>query len=471
MKSCPCLVIAGSKFSGWAPSTADNSVMSEAKASKSAVEPDNRPVWRRPWFQWAAGALVVMAVLAYVLPPVFKLLYATRTVLVPVLVGMTLAYVVNPLVTWVNVKWRVPRQISAGAILLGTGVLVLALTVFLGSTLVSQASKLIRNAPEYAQTIADHLDVDLQEVRERAENAVRHSLGAGAASDAEQAEQAITTAATEVTNATVVATQPTENMELSAATTQPTAADPSSTTGSLADIDLTALAQHAMAVLDVGYSVVASTIGFTTYLVVAVMVIAFCFFFFVWKFDALIHWFVPFIPASHREPVLDVIRKCDKSVSAFIRGRLIQVGSVATVLSAGWFITGGAGGYWLLLGLFGGALNLIPYAPVIVWPIAVGLTWLEAVSPGGPGFSWIHVLLWPSVVYLVAQTLDGWVVEPIVQGQATNLDPLTVLLVVLIGASLMGFLGMLIAIPAAACIKIIARDLVLPRLRDMASQV
>ena len=96
-------------------------------------EPTEPPVWRRRWFQWSIGVIVVMAALAYILPPVFKLLYATRTVLVPVLVGLALAYIVNPMVTWIHRKWKVPRQVLAGTILLLVAVVAVGLTGLLDS--------------------------------------------------------------------------------------------------------------------------------------------------------------------------------------------------------------------------------------------------------------------------------------------------------------------------------------------------
>jgi predicted PurR-regulated permease PerM len=75
------------------------------------------------------------------------------------------------------------------------------------------------------------------------------------------------------------------------------------------------------------------------------------------------------------------------------------------------------------------------------------------------------------VVYLIAQLADGWLVEPVVQGKATNLDPLTVMLAVIIGGSLAGLLGMLLAIPFAACGKILAREVILPELRQFAEGI
>ena len=74
-----------------------------------------------------------------------------------------------------------------------------------------------------------------------------------------------------------------------------------------------------------------------------------------------------------------------------------------------------------------------------------------------------------SIVYVIAQSLDGWVIEPLVQGKATGMDALTVLLVVLAGGALLGILGVVLAVPIAACIKILCQEILLPKLRNFAA--
>jgi predicted PurR-regulated permease PerM len=222
----------------------------------------------------------------------------------------------------------------------------------------------------------------------------------------------------------------------------------------------------------VGYEVIASTIGFATYMTLAVVIIAFCFYFFVWKFRSITSWFVPFIPQSHRRQTLRVLKLMDRSVSGFIRGRLVQSLVVAIVLSVGWSPLLADVPYYLLLGIGGGLLNLIPYAAVVAWPLAMLLAWLDILAAGQVSYGldvW-HVFILPTLVYLVAQGLDGWVIEPLVQGKVTNLEPATVLLAVLIGGSLAGLLGMLIAIPTAACLRILAQEVVLPKLKQWAAE-
>jgi predicted PurR-regulated permease PerM len=112
-------------------------------------------------------------------------------------------------------------------------------------------------------------------------------------------------------------------------------------------------------------------------------------------------------------------------------------------------------------------LNLIPFAAVIGFLAALVLVLVDTAA-GGAGFG-IWTLIWPTAVYVFAQGLDGWVVEPLVQGKATDLDPVSVLIAVMVGGALAGLLGMLIAIPTAACIKILSREVILPRLRKLAA--
>lgn len=377
------------------------------------------PIWRTRWFGHLLTALLVLAVIGLVLPPLLAVMYAVRPVLLPVLIGVGLAYAADPLARWAKRRLRIPRPASALTLMTAIGLILLGLLIYLVPKLIAQVYDLIRNLPTYLEQLAAQLHIDVSEL------VIQLEQMAGLA---------------------------------------PAQVGPEG-----APLDVGAASATVAGWLGVGIGVIGSTIGYATYVALAIVVICFCFFFFMWKFDRISAWFVPFIPASRREHAIVVLRKMDVSVSGFIRGRLIQATVVAVVLSVGWSPLFADVPYWLLLGVGSGFLNLIPYAAVVGWPLAVGLAWLDTVTTGGSTFNVWHVVVWPSVVYIFAQSLDGWVVEPLVQGKATNLDPLTVLLVVLVGGSLAGLLGLLIAIPAAACAKILAQEVLLPRLRAWAA--
>jgi predicted PurR-regulated permease PerM len=68
------------------------------------------------------------------------------------------------------------------------------------------------------------------------------------------------------------------------------------------------------------------------------------------------------------------------------------------------------------------------------------------------------------VVVVVAHLIDGFILSPIVLKETTNLHPVVILLAVLVGAELMGFWGILAAIPMAGVIQFGIREWVLPRM-------
>jgi len=143
----------------------------------------------------------------------------------------------------------------------------------------------------------------------------------------------------------------------------------------------------------------------------------------------------------------------DDAVSGFFRGRLaIALGS-AVLYSLAWAFTGIR--YWFLLGLITGILTIIPYASLIGWPLAIALKYLDVLSSNAGGFDLMTIVIWPSLAYLLVQFIESWLLTPWVQSQSMDMNAVTVLIV---------FYGLLLAIPIAACLKILAQELVLPRL-------
>ena len=378
----------------------------EGSGDPQALKKNTSParyVWQKLWFQWVFGLIMFFLFLSFVIPPIYYLLSTVSGVLTPMLLGLGLAYIFNPLVTWCERRHGLPRPAAAAIMLALVVVVVLGGITAMIPPAYQQSIRLSENAPQYTETILGWMDIEAEEARDRVEQWVQA-------------------------------------------------------------FDWTAVNTGVVRkTLGVGAGALFSGLSFVGYLVMAAIVTSFCFFFFTWKFEPLKAWFVPLIPVTYRAQTLRVLGLMDQTVAAIIRGRLIQSLCVMVVLCLGWWIAGVPS--WLLLGVLGGLLNLLPYAAIAAWPLAVGVTVLEVTTGGGTGMAIVSAVAWPTVVYLIAQSLDGWVVEPLVQGQATGMDPLTVLLVVLAGGALLGLLGMILAIPVAACIKILSQELILPKLR------
>ena len=80
------------------------------------------------------------------------------------------------------------------------------------------------------------------------------------------------------------------------------------------------------------------------------------------------------------------------------------------------------------------------------------------------GSTW-WILLAPLVWYQIAQALDDYVLTPLIQGKSTDLDTPAILFASIGGGILLGFFGLLVAIPLAACAKILIKEVLWPRIQ------
>jgi predicted PurR-regulated permease PerM len=157
------------------------------------------------------------------------------------------------------------------------------------------------------------------------------------------------------------------------------------------------------------------------------------------------------MPRKHRKTVHDTWELIDAKLGAFVRGQLLLITFVATVLSLSFWAIGMP--FWLLLGVFAGIVEIIPViGPLLAGAIAVGV---------GLTVSW-HLALFAGIVVLVVRQLEDYVVIPRVMGHVTGLSPLLVLVSVSVVGLLLGAFYVLLATPLVAVlvtlIDVIVRD-------------
>ncbi len=154
---------------------------------------------------------------------------------------------------------------------------------------------------------------------------------------------------------------------------------------------------------------------------------------------------IAWMPSGVRKDVLDLGRKVNHVVSGFLRGQLIVSCIVGILVASGLSLLGVK--YAIIVGIFAGLADIIPYfGPLIsaVPAVALALT----VSP------W--TALWVVILLIAIQQFEGSVLSPKIVGDRVGLHPLTVIFAVLAGGELMGILGMLMAVPVAATVKVVA---------------
>ena len=156
------------------------------------------------------------------------------------------------------------------------------------------------------------------------------------------------------------------------------------------------------------------------------------------------------IPNNFFEVSLKLIYEMNDQVGSFIRARIAEALIVGFVTWVGLVIIDFP--YAALIALFAALTNLIPYlGPIIgaIPPILIVLVNPEIVF-GSMSVNLIAV----SIVYLTAQLFDAFFIIPVVVAKIVNLHPVTVILVIIMGAQLLGILGMIISIPVASLLKL-----------------
>ena len=154
-------------------------------------------------------------------------------------------------------------------------------------------------------------------------------------------------------------------------------------------------------------------------------------------------------PPPYREEVAYVGNEVGTSLGSFVRGQLLVAAIVGIASSIGmWAIDLP---FWLLVGMIAGFLNLIPFlGPLVGGALAAGIGLLNGD---------VSQAIWAVVIFTAIQQVDNHVITPLVQRARVKLSPLIIVLALIIGGSLAGLLGVLIAVPVTAAIRIVAGHL------------
>lgn len=158
------------------------------------------------------------------------------------------------------------------------------------------------------------------------------------------------------------------------------------------------------------------------------------------------------VPARWRSELLPLFGRIDGTVGGWVRGQLVLVVvmSVATFIA----LTILQVNFALFIAIATGILETIPY----VGPYAAGglAVFVALVQPTAP-FGWSNVTLAVvvAIIYTVLRQLEDYVVVPFVMGHAVKLHPMMVLFSAFGGAAVAGVLGLFLAVPAVAIIKIL----------------
>jgi predicted PurR-regulated permease PerM len=164
--------------------------------------------------------------------------------------------------------------------------------------------------------------------------------------------------------------------------------------------------------------------------------------------DTMVAHIQRLLPRSIEPTVVQLSRESDQVLGAFVRGQLLVMLALGIFYGAGLTIVGLSIGP--LIGMIAGLLSFVPYLGFIV---GFGAALIAVLVQYG---DWTHVLLVIGV-FTVGQLLEGYVLVPRLVGGKIGLHPVAVIFAVLAGGHLFGFLGVLLALPAASVVVVLMR--------------
>jgi len=155
------------------------------------------------------------------------------------------------------------------------------------------------------------------------------------------------------------------------------------------------------------------------------------------------------LPPQGAAVVREQFQKIDTVLAGFVRGQLLVSTTMGILYGVGWSLAGLEFG--VVLGVLAGVMSFVPFVGAL-FAAAVAI----AIAIGQWGFDPTQIGL-VALVFLVVQIIEGAFLTPRLVGERVGLHPVWVLFAVFAGGEVMGFLGVLIAVPAAAAIAVLVR--------------
>lgn len=160
--------------------------------------------------------------------------------------------------------------------------------------------------------------------------------------------------------------------------------------------------------------------------------------------------FIGIVPNLYFEFTLSMLHKTNIQLGGYIRGQFVESAIIGTL--TGLALWGLNVKYTLLLAIFAGILNMVPFIGPIVGAVpAVILVFLEGSGTARP--------FYVALAFVIVQMFDNAVLKPVVVARMVSIHPIMVIVSVFIGGKFFGVMGMLLSIPVFGVMKVVAEEL------------
>lgn len=157
--------------------------------------------------------------------------------------------------------------------------------------------------------------------------------------------------------------------------------------------------------------------------------------------DTVASW----LPDERRDQIIDIAKEVNASIGGYLRGQVGVSIIVALLTTVSLFLFGIP--HPLFCGLFAGAASILPFIGVIIATLpALFFAWFKFQSAAMLGQT--------AMVFGIIYFFEGYVIKPLVFKESMNLNPLVTIIMVMALGEMLGFWGILLALPIASAIKI-----------------
>jgi predicted PurR-regulated permease PerM len=363
------------------------------------------------------GYMLIVAGFAYALSVVWPVIAGAISICLPFLVALIIAYILNPIVTFLCVRLKLQR---IGGLLMFYLLVLLVAGALLGIVLpiLYEQSRaafhgITQTVPEHVNNFLVSKNIDPAVLWQQVDDFLRaNGIDTGKvlveASQSEGVQQALKSA----------------------------------TTGSL--ILLTGILGGVL-------KFVKSILSSITFLVFVILIS----FYFIVDFAKFRGIAQIMIPDEFEDRAFRILGKVDQAVGGFLRGQIISATLVGILVMIGLTFLG-MGKYALLIGVIAIIGNLIPY----LGPILAGAPAVAYMILSDAHDSFQDKMLWAAItagVFIFIQQIDGFIFQPKIVGKAAQLHPVAIILALVAGSNF-GIMGMIVAVPIASIARVLLKE-------------
>ncbi|MFC5471065.1 AI-2E family transporter [Cohnella suwonensis] len=201
-------------------------------------------------------------------------------------------------------------------------------------------------------------------------------------------------------------------------------------------------------VLNNAWSGIGGLVSRVTHTILSIITVPLILFYLLRDRKKLTPYVLDFAPSALRGRALRVLLEMNQQISSYIRGQILVSFCVGLLLYIGYLIIGLD--YSLVLAVIAACTSVVPYVgPAIA--IMPALVVAMVTSP--------IMLLKMAIIWTIVQVIEGKVISPQVMGKAMRVHPITIIFAILTAGNLFGLVGIILAVPGYAILKVITTHL------------